>query len=188
MFNDRSHVLMLMISGIVTLLLLALVQIMTISFPTFFRYPANVARTRLSFGVLLMEYLFLTACSTAIIWNPTDVARIELTPCWNYSEMFREGGVKNVYEVINNILFFVPIGIIVPLTFGYRGFCRSLMCTVLFGLLVSVSVEVTQYFTKLGFCETDDVIHNVVGTALGYLIFLLIDKLVRTLSHKQIDI
>ena len=38
---------------------------------------------------------------------------------------------------------------------------------------LSVFIELLQLIFKKGFCETDDVIHNVLGCLIGYYIYRL---------------
>lgn len=62
-------------------------------------------------------------------------------------------------DIFKNIALFVPFGFII----GGR------KC-VLLGFLFSSGIEVTQYVTRLGYCELDDVLNNTVGTVLGVLV------------------
>lgn len=41
------------------------------------------------------------------------------------------------------------------------------------GLMISVSIEAMQYFFHRGFAETDDVMHNTVGCAIGFGLYKL---------------
>lgn len=47
---------------------------------------------------------------------------------------------------------------------------------ILIGCLCSIATEATQYLLKMGWCETDDVIHNTLGTAIGVWIWHLQSK------------
>lgn len=51
--------------------------------------------------------------------------------------------------------------------------------TILFGCLVSVAIEVLQFFTQRGLCELDDVIHNTLGVVIGYGVYKVISKVKR---------
>lgn len=42
------------------------------------------------------------------------------------------------------------------------------------GLVLSVFIELTQFVFRLGLCEIDDMIHNVLGCMLGYGVATLI--------------
>lgn len=78
-----------------------------------------------------------------------------------------------------NVLFFVPLGIFVPCL--WRKY-RSMMKTVGLGLLTSLGIEILQIFT---FRATDinDLITNVTGTMIGYLIGRVIIKMIPQLDR-----
>ena len=48
----------------------------------------------------------------------------------------------------------------------------SLKKTVQIALIVSVSIECLQYLFNIGVVDIDDVILNVVGSYIGYLLFI----------------
>ena len=39
------------------------------------------------------------------------------------------------------------------------------------GMILSVSIELIQYFARLGILELDDIFHNTCGTVSGYLMY-----------------
>ncbi len=66
-----------------------------------------------------------------------------------------------------NVLLFLPFGVIycfLPIAGKRASQCRMT------GFTISVSIEVVQYITKRGFLQTDDVILNVLGCYIGYII------------------
>ena len=67
---------------------------------------------------------------------------------------------------INNILVFIPFGVLFPVKNW-----KALLLTV---LLFSVAIEAAQYALNLGWCEIDDVICNVLGAAIGFGLWKLI--------------
>lgn len=90
---------------------------------------------------------------------------------------------KDVYGKVfplENILLFIPLGILLPLT--WRGF-KDGWKVVGVGLVISVLIEVIQFLTRRGYLQTDDVITNLLGTLCGYLIYLLM-RAIRALVYK----
>ena len=84
-------------------------------------------------------------------------------------------------SMLMNTFLFVPLGLSLPFVFG-GGTGKRILLTILVGLLLSASVEAVQYFAHLGMAETDDVICNTVGTAIGscaYPLSLLWRKIFR---------
>ncbi len=72
--------------------------------------------------------------------------------------------------VIENILLFVPFGILYPS--AVSGVWRHL--TVPAGCMISVIIETVQLMTERGYCQLDDVVMNTVGALVGYVIWLLV--------------
>lgn len=55
-----------------------------------------------------------------------------------------------------NILLFVPLGFLIG---GWKG--------ILIGFSLSVVIEATQYFGRIGYCELDDILNNMIGAGIG---------------------
>ena len=70
-----------------------------------------------------------------------------------------------IYNLGGNIGMFLPLGFFLPeLWTKYRRFWQCVGAVA----LVMACVELVQLFTLRGFCETDDVMLNVLGGAMGY--------------------
>ena len=90
-------------------------------------------------------------------------------------------------SMLMNTFLFVPLGLSLPFVFG-GGTGKRILLTILIGLLLSITVESIQYFAHLGMTETDDVICNTVGTAIGscaYLLALLWRKLFNKTKERR---
>ena len=88
-------------------------------------------------------------------------------------------------SMLMNVFLFVPLGLSLPFVFG-GGTGKRILLTILIGLLLSVTVEAIQYFAHLGMAETDDMICNTLGTAIGscaYLLTLLWRKIIKHIKH-----
>ena len=91
-------------------------------------------------------------------------------------------------SMLMNVFLFVPMGLSLPFVFG-GGTAKRILLTILVGLLLSVTIEAIQYFAHLGMAETDDIICNTVGTAIGscaFLLTLLWRKIIK--RNKKLDI
>lgn len=75
-----------------------------------------------------------------------------------------------VYNLGGNIGMCLPLGFLLPVL--WERFRRFLPCVGMVALIMTC-VELIQLFTLRGFCETDDVILNVLGGAFGYGIWKL---------------
>lgn len=83
-------------------------------------------------------------------------------------------GMTESIQYIQNILLFVPFGFLFPVKDKIRvGFFVA--------LVLSVAIEITQFVTVMGWCETDDVISNTLGAIIGFLIFRLLATIYKKL-------
>lgn len=80
--------------------------------------------------------------------------------------------------VIENILLFVPFGILYPLAVSATDRKSDLRkkigwekFTVLWGFLISVGIETVQLMTERGYCQLDDMVMNTLGALVGYVVF-----------------
>ncbi len=125
---------------------------------------------------LMLWLLFIRYRSVVITDYWTQLAgRVNLVPFDSIGSMLRNlwhyplPSVlwRVVYNLGGNIIMFVPLGfflrILVPR-------CRSFLRCMGTVVLVMSGVELCQLLTLRGFCETDDVMLNVVGAAMGWLL------------------
>ncbi len=76
-----------------------------------------------------------------------------------------------IYNLAGNILMFLPMGALVPTI--WRRFRKLWKVLLLTALLVSAA-EAAQVLMLAGSCDVDDLILNLVGTALGYPLYRLL--------------
>lgn len=68
-------------------------------------------------------------------------------------------------SMLMNIFLFEPIGLSLPNILPKKA--HPVAATVVFALSLSIGIEVSQFYFHLGRCETDDVIMNTLGAAIG---------------------
>lgn len=73
-----------------------------------------------------------------------------------------------LYNVIGNILLFIPLGFCIPLFFNKK---NKLSKVILYGFIASLTIEVLQIFTPFNTTDIDDIIFNTFGSILGFIIF-----------------
>ena len=72
-----------------------------------------------------------------------------------------------VINLGGNVIMFIPLGFFLPRVFpSLNRFWRTLLATA----LIITAVELAQLFTLLGSCDIDDLILNVMGATLGYIL------------------
>lgn len=72
-------------------------------------------------------------------------------------------------NLFGNIAAFVPLGLLLPCLWKpMRSIGYFLLCTV----FLIIAVELIQLFSLRGSCDIDDLILNVIGALIGYLLLL----------------
>lgn len=102
------------------------------------------------------------------------IDEISLIPFKGIVEMI-QGGINthSIINIIGNIVMFMPIGFLIPLVYDKL---NSYKKVVLFGFVTSLIIELTQLFLARG-TDVDDLILNTIGAVLGYLVFIIFEKL-----------
>ena len=81
------------------------------------------------------------------------------------------------HAVINlggNVGMFIPLGFFLPGVFAkLRKFWKTLVASA--GIVCAI--ELLQLFSLLGRCDIDDLILNLIGVAIGYGIFAILQKM-----------
>lgn len=115
--------------------------------------------------LLLAEWVFLVL-SAIVFFRETGAERAyNLMPFWSYWDYGKDSYFLEMFgENFLNVLLFVPVGFLAGC--GLRG--MTLKKVLLLGGGLSVFIELLQFLFNKGFCETDDVIHNVLGSVIGY--------------------
>ena len=71
---------------------------------------------------------------------------------------------------LGNLLLFIPFGFLLPcLSRRNRHFGRLLLTA----LFLLTALEITQLFTLRGSFDVDDILLNLIGISIGYLVFHL---------------
>jgi len=89
-----------------------------------------------------------------------------LVPLRTTLDAWRHGPGALTYHVCGNLLWFVPLGIILARRGKYRWYHALLI-----GAGLSVTLELLQWLLGTGMPGIDDVLINALGTLMGYSIF-----------------
>ena len=103
-----------------------------------------------------------------------DGSTIQLVPLVYTLQQAQAGWWAIVYPVCGNLLWFAPLGYLLPQIVPGRW--QSWQCSVMCGLLLSCSVEGLQWLFGSGVSDIDDVLFNVLGALLGYVVFSILPK------------
>jgi len=123
-------------------------------------------KERFVVSCLLLEYLFVLICSTLVCRGQQfyDYARLELEPLWTYSAVLSHVPGVSVWDIILNVVLFIPLGFLVRLLIP----TIPLWKMVGIAMLISLFIETNQYFFEKGICQFDDLMHNMIGCVIGW--------------------
>ncbi len=146
-----------------------LLSIFCIGLVVFIAWKGSKTGFRYSTILLLVEYVFLLFCSTIIFRATGDTSKYDFHPFWSYKAI-QEGRIELLPENIMNVVLFIPVGMLLGIAFKQATWWKAL----LIGCGISVTIESLQFFLMRGFSEVDDVMHNTLGCAIGFLIVAII--------------
>lgn len=131
------------------------------------------------FILYLMGLLYFTIFAESMGRNPSAGAECagynlipftEIRRFWVYRSRLGFGAVA--LNLFGNIAAFVPCGLLLPHVFKR---CDGPGSTVLFGFIISLLIECTQYIFSVGSFDVDDIMLNSLGVMTGCLICLCLD-------------
>lgn len=145
-------------------------------------------RFRSVIRLLLPAYLLLNLYFTLLMREPSEDYPIILTPLrsyfavlgWDIQSFHVVGQLlqgsweepiafafESLIGILQNLILFIPFGFLLCGATDQPRTSRIL----LFGFLLSLSIELCQLFFRLGWFEVDDILHNVLGTYLGICLY-----------------
>ena len=116
---------------------------------------------------MLAAYAFLVFATTIIGRKPFEETHFQPELFWSWRMWYKQKA-----QILANVIMFIPIGILTGLLWKWEG--------LIFAAGLSVVIEVLQLVTDRGLCEFDDVLHNVIGAAIGIGIVMLIRRILTT--------
>ena len=135
---------------------------------------------------MMTGYLVIYVYLTFIYRKPLEQRQLLSEPFGSYRHAFSlEGGLhiehfSTARQILLNILVYVPPGCMLPALFSRirHPYLASVgACT-----LLTLSTEILQWITRLGYCEVDDLINNMIGGLIGILLYHIGTK---TIQHFQ---
>ena len=123
-------------------------------------------------GILLGVWVWAVLWATVFSRQPGSISQVQWLPLSTYWCVLTGGSSELLRSAFMNMLLFFPGGLLCAgLIAQTSRFSRLfIVCFLLFGLF-SIGIELTQGLLQLGTAETDDVLHNILGAAAGFVIF-----------------
>lgn len=101
-----------------------------------------------------------------VLFRPDLDVYIIAPPFWEISELV-QGNREMCYEIAENIIMFIPFGVLLPVCFRKADKMGIIALT---ALLFSFIIEIAQLVTARGFFEFDDMLNNTIGAVIGAFI------------------
>lgn len=85
-------------------------------------------------------------------------------PFWTDKAVVNHIPGVSVWDIVLNVVLFLPLGILVKLLYSSLSFGKMLLIAVGF----SLCIETSQYVFEKGIAQIDDVMHNAIGAMIGW--------------------
>lgn len=122
----------------------------------------------LLFGIVIIKFRgSISELSVKMVSTPfgTNYNLIPFRSIGEQLKHFTEGWAR--FNLLGNMIPFVPFGFMLPMIFEKA---NSLIRVLIVGFSVILFAEVFQFFTRLGSFDVDDIILNMLGIFIGYLL------------------
>ena len=103
----------------------------------------------------------------------------EIKRFWNYRNQL--GIFATATNLLGNVLIFLPFGFFMAMASKYRSF----LSTVIYSFALSLTIELSQLFMKVGCFDVDDLLLNTIGGILGFITFLICNVIRRNYAKKR---
>jgi len=119
---------------------------------------------------------------TRFVWSS-----VNLVPARTVVGIIRDFPGLVIQQLLGNVVMFVPLGFLLPLLSTCR---RRFAVTAAVGISLSVGIELVQFALLLTLIsrrsvDVDDVILNVTGVCLGYLMWRGAHAIARTFTRRS---
>lgn len=129
----------------------------------------------------LLLYLVFAFIITTLARVPGSSRRLNLKLFHTYREALA-GGRPELRVTLYNLILLLPLGFLTPMILEYRCGWKDIL---FLSFLVSMSIEATQYLFRLGLMEADDLFHNCLGALTGYVMALLIKRILQYFGNRK---
>lgn len=140
--------------------------------------------TKMQFIVLflLIAWLIVVIGLTMLDRGVNYEGWINLKLFSGYINAWNNWSLSELQLIIFNILMFMPLGLFLPLL-GKP--LRHFSPVLLISLMVTICLEIIQLLTGMGIFELNDVLHNTIGSIIGYF---LVAAILSCIERKKIAV
>ncbi|MEG0314083.1 MAG: VanZ family protein [Erysipelotrichaceae bacterium] len=132
----------------------------------------RISKSLFLFYIAMLFYvtLYRDGINIENIFN-TNVNTVNLVPLVNTFRMLPIDIGVFLYNLMGNILWFVPLGMALNSLYN-KSFKESM---IIVGMC-SLGIEILQFIFNQGISDIDDIIFNVIGGFIGYIIYNIMSK------------
>lgn len=87
---------------------------------------------------------------------------------WEAYAIYKAQARAAIVNLVGNVVMFIPLGCFLPTVWEKL---RKFWKTVLIGAGAVIAIELTQLLSLRGSCDVDDLILNLCGIAIGYVLW-----------------
>lgn len=128
----------------------------------------RIAAIKIFSIVLLLLWLSAVLYVTIFLRTVGEESRYKLVPFYSYWCVFINGEhPRRLRSNFMNIVLFYPLGMLIGSFIDNKKSGKKIIVILLIMVTISIGIEIVQYKWSLGYAETDDVIHNMLGGILG---------------------
>ena len=138
---------------------------------------SRVYKLKRIINVLFLILSIFVICYATLFKREIGNHQNELRPFYTF--VMAQSQVEYYRTFFMNALLFVPLGLTMPYCLSKKLYKRNVFITIGFAVVLSAGIEFLQYYYHLGRCETDDVIANTLGAAIGTLSYCLYMKILK---------
>ena len=130
-------------------------------------------RTKIGWCLLGALYLCFLISMTLLNREVSDNMQIAWVPFWSYVEVF-QGEIGLLGQMIFNVVVFLPWCFLLEKLFPAF---HKLRWGVGSAFFLSIIIELSQLFLRLGLFEFDDIFHNTLGALAGFYIWRVVKRI-----------
>ncbi len=132
-------------------------------------------------NIIFAVVSFMGITYITLMRSPEENRELMLMPLHSFVEAREQ--VEIYRSMLMNIALFLPLGATLPFALGKS---KPIKTAILTAFILSVIIEALQFAFKLGRCETDDVLCNTLGAAIGGLSYFFSEKLTKWKTKKAL--
>lgn len=142
----------------------------------------KLSKRRVAWWCVFSCYCFVVLSATLFMRYPSAMNDQVYPLFYSYYESLILGDMGSWRNILYNYAMFMPLGFLLPLGWKKMQSSRRILFT---GFFCSLLIECAQLLTRRGMFEADDLLGNTLGALLGFGLFLLLRKLVKSVQKKS---